>query len=76
MKKNKSVEVELNEVTVQRNGEMVTIYQLTSGKTVIGEITELSENKFQVSSGTSFNLVTKSIDSGCEELLRYWNLTN
>lgn len=76
VKKNKDIEVELNEITKQKDGEVITCYQLVAGKKVIGTIEPVGESKYQAIGESSYKVTTKSVDDACEELIKYWNLHN
>ncbi|MGX7024789.1 DUF2969 domain-containing protein [Vagococcus hydrophili] len=76
MKKNKPVEVEIKENTVQKDGETKANHQLFIGKKMIGEILEMDSTKFEVKCDDNFVLFAKSMEQGYEEVLRNWNLHN
>lgn len=76
MKKNKPVEVEIKETTVQRNGNVMDVHQLFIGKKLIGEVEQIDETKYQVSETDSAVTFVKTMESGYEEVLRSWNLHN
>lgn len=76
MKKNKPVEVEIKENTLQKDDETKAYHQLFIGKKMIGEVLELDSTKFEVKCDGNFVLFAKTMDQGYEEVLRNWNLHN
>lgn len=76
MKKNKPVEVTVNETVKTVSGEEVTVQEVLIGKKVIGEIEAQANSKFKVTGFDNFYAMTKSLDDALEELIKHWNLNN
>ncbi|MGO2082371.1 DUF2969 family protein [Vagococcus sp.] len=76
MKKNKPIEVSINEIVKDISGTEQTVYEVLIGKKIIGEVSEIIGNKFQVNGLDDFKLTSKSLDDAIEELLKHWNLNN
>ena len=76
MKKNKPVEVEIKEDVITKDGEKYACHELVIGKRIIGTVTEVESNKFEVKSDETLVGFVKSMDLGYEEVLRNWNLHN
>ncbi|BBM19224.1 MULTISPECIES: DUF2969 domain-containing protein [Enterococcus] len=72
-KKNKDIQVQINEEERLINGEKQTVTQLVIGKKNIGEI--IPENKnFQAYNDGHLLGNYKTLDDGIEALIRNWNL--
>ena len=73
-KKNKDIEVKINETSKNYEGNQVVAHQLTIGKKNIGEVIELTSKNYQVIIPDERPTTVKSFDEGYETLLRHWNL--
>lgn len=72
-KKNKDIQVQVNEEERLVDGKKQTVTQLVIGKKVIGEI--VPDNKlFQAFNAGNLLGNYKTIDDGIEALIRNWNL--
>lgn len=72
-KKNKDIQVQINEEERLINGEKQTVTQLVIGKKNIGEI--IPENKnFQAYNDGHLLGNYKTLNDGIEALIRNWNL--
>lgn len=74
MKKNKDTEVQIEEITINKNGEVLSGYEMKIGKKVIGKIEVLSEKKYNSMIEDENLGVTKSLDEAMETIIRHWNL--
>lgn len=73
-KKNKDIELTLDEGTIVVDNQKVKSYTLMMGKKQLGEIIEISEKKYQAKSSNDDIAVLRSLDDAIEELIRIWNL--
>ena len=73
MKKNKDIEVVIEESTKQKNGVALTNYEMKIGKKNIGHVENI-ENKFEVYFDGNLITTTKNLDDAFEEIIRQWNL--
>ncbi|MGX7031036.1 DUF2969 family protein [Vagococcus zengguangii] len=74
MKKNKDIEVLIEETTKNKNGETVTVYEMKIGKKTIGTVEATANNKFEVYYDQELISTVKNLDEGFEEIIRQWNL--
>lgn len=72
-KKNKDIQVQINEEERLINGEKQTVTQLVIGKKNIGEIIPKNKN-FQAYNDGHLLGNYKTLDDGIEALIRNWNL--
>ena len=72
-KKNKDIEVQINEVKKQVAGQTVTVNQLVIGKKVIGEVIPTTNQFGAWADGEKISTV-KTLDAGVEAVIRAWNL--
>ncbi|GCF93407.1 hypothetical protein NRIC_12980 [Enterococcus florum] len=72
-KKNKDIQVQVQEAAKLINGKKTEVTQLVIGKKVIGEI--IAEGKgFRVWAGDTQLGTVKTLDDGIEAVIRNWNL--
>lgn len=72
-KKNKDIEVKIEEMQQNINGENKTVTQLFIGKKMIGELIPQEKN-FEIIFDGETKGMTKSLDDGIEAVIREWNL--
>lgn len=72
-KKNKDIEVKIEESQKNVNGENKTVTQLFIGKKMIGELIPQEKNIEVIFDGESKGSV-KKLDDGIEAIIREWNL--
>ncbi len=75
-KKDKKVEIQLNEGTVTVNGQNYEGFTLTIGKKVIGEIAELGENNFAVVKNGNAISFFKQVEKAIGNIIENYNLSN
>ena len=75
-KKDKKVEIQLNEGTVTVNGQNYQGFTLTIGKKVIGEIAELGENNFAVVKNGNAISFFKQVEKAIGNIIENYNLSN
>ncbi|MGC6768557.1 DUF2969 domain-containing protein [Enterococcus sp. LJL128] len=73
-KKNKDIEVRVEEEKITFNGQQVESTNLLIGKKEIGRIVPNGSGKFLIEMGKENQGVVKSIDEGIETVIRLWNL--
>ncbi|MBF0786642.1 MULTISPECIES: DUF2969 domain-containing protein [unclassified Streptococcus] len=73
-KKDKKIEIQLEEGSVQVNGEKFPGYTLTIGKKVIGEIAELAENHFAVMKNGNTESFYKKLEKAVGNVIENYNL--
>ena len=74
MKKNKDIEVTVEEKNTNSKGQAADVHELSIGKKVIGEVEKLEAGKFVVSIAGEGPKYVKSVDEGYETLIGHWNL--
>lgn len=74
MKKNKDIEVIIEETTKNKNGETINVYEMKIGKKTIGTVEALVNNKFEVYYDQELIGTVKNLDEAFEEIIRQWNL--
>ncbi|MGX6961341.1 DUF2969 family protein [Vagococcus xieshaowenii] len=74
MKKNKDIEVLIEESSKNKNGETITVHEMKIGKKTIGTVEVLSANKFEVYYDNELISTVKGLDEAFEEIIRQWNL--
>lgn len=73
-KKNKDIEVRVEDELRVVNNEKVEVSKLFIGKKSIGEVIPEGEKKFAVVIDGKTESVVKTLDEGFEHLIRRWNL--
>ena len=75
-KKNKDIEVRVEEETVSLNGEKVIINKLIIGKKEIGRVIPQSEKKMLIEIDGKNEGSAKSLEEAFEYVIRQWNLND
>lgn len=73
-KKNKDIEVRVEETVKVIQGKEYEVHQLVLGKKVIGEILASGPKKFQSFLGEEDLGASRTLDAAIETILRQWNL--
>ncbi|MDR0922020.1 MAG: DUF2969 domain-containing protein [Lactobacillales bacterium] len=73
-KKNKDIEVKVEEVKRNAGNSQVTVHQLSIGKNIIGVVIPTEDKRFQVEVGGKVEAVVKTLDEGFEFLIADYNL--
>ncbi|OJG81275.1 hypothetical protein RV10_GL003403 [Enterococcus pallens] len=72
-KKNKDIQVQIQDAQKQVNGKTIEVIQLVIGKKIIGELIPDGKN-FQIFVDGNSLGAAKSLDDGIEAVIRNWNL--
>lgn len=72
-KKNKDIEVRIEEEQQQIEGQQVTITKMLIGKKEIGRIIP-KDKKFMLEMNNENAGIVKSVEEGIETIIRQWNL--
>ncbi|HEL1586655.1 TPA: DUF2969 domain-containing protein [Streptococcus suis] len=75
-KKDKKIEIQIEDSKVSVNGQMFPGYQLTIGKKVIGEIAELEVNQFAVVKNGNTESFYKKLEKAVGNVIENYNLSN
>ncbi|WP_086312255.1 hypothetical protein A5821_000021 [Enterococcus sp. 7F3_DIV0205] len=75
-KKNKDIEVKIEESEKKVNGEVITVNTLTIGKKEIGQILTQDTKKFAVVIDGRNEATVKTLDEAIEYVIRQWNLND
>lgn len=73
-KKNKDIEVRIEEVKKQIKGTTYDVTQLFIGKKMIGEILDYGPKEFEIFFGEEDFGKEKSLENAIETVIRHWNL--
>lgn len=73
-KKNKDIEVRVEETVKVIQGKEYEVHQLVLGKKVIGEILASGSKEFQSFLGEEDLGASRTLDAAIETILRQWNL--
>lgn len=73
-KKNKDIEVRIEEVKKQIKGTTYDVTQLFIGKKMIGEILAYGPKEFEIFFGEEDFGKEKSLENAIETVIRHWNL--
>lgn len=73
-KKNKDIEVRIEETERNLIGQKTTVHQLSIGKKMIGEIFEKGPKTFEYEMSGGYKGVAKTLDEAVESVIRQWNL--
>ncbi|MGX7173616.1 DUF2969 domain-containing protein [Enterococcus ratti] len=73
-KKNKEIEVRIEELKKQINGKYYAVTQLFIGKKMIGEILIYGPKEFEIFLGEEDFGREKSLENAIETIIRHWNL--
>lgn len=74
MKKNKDIEVRVEQAKTNSKGQPANVQQVIVGKKVIGEVEELENGKITVTVTGESSQHVRNVDEGIESLIRHWNL--
>lgn len=75
-KKDKKIEIQIEDSQVVVNGDTFSGYQLTLGKKVIGEIAELGENNFAVVKNGNTESFYKELEKAVGNIIENYNLSH
>ena len=75
-KKNKDIEVRIEESQKKINEELLTINTLMIGKKEIGQVVTQAEKKFAVLIDGRNEATVKTLDEAIEYVIRQWNLND
>jgi hypothetical protein len=75
-KKNKDIEVKIEEATKKINGQTMTVNTLLIGKKEIGQIILQDSKKFAVLIDGRNEVTVKTMDEAIEYIIRQWNLND
>ncbi|KAF1295764.1 hypothetical protein BAU15_04305 [Enterococcus sp. JM4C] len=73
-KKNKDIEVRMEETKKSVNGQEIEVTQLFIGKKMIGEIFTNDAKHFEIYMDNESQGVTKTFGEAVESVIRQWNL--
>ena len=75
-KKDKKIEIQIEDATVEANGQKYEGYRLSIGKKVIGEVAELSENQFAVLKKGNAESFYKNLEKAVGNIIENYNLSH
>ncbi|WP_373713856.1 DUF2969 domain-containing protein [Streptococcus sp.] len=75
-KKDKKIEIQIEDAIVEANGQKYEGYRLSIGKKVIGEVAELSENQFAVLKNGNAESFYKSLEKAVGNIIENYNLSH
>lgn len=75
-KKNKDIEVRIEETQKKVNGETITVSTLMIGKKEIGQVVPQDTKKFTVIIDGRNEATVKTLDEAIEYIIRQWNLND
>ena len=75
-KKDKKIEIQIEDATVEANGQEYEGYRLSIGKKVIGEVAELSENQFAVLKNGNAESFYKNLEKAVGNIIENYNLSH
>ncbi|MTD42246.1 DUF2969 family protein [Erwinia sp. CPCC 100877] len=75
-KKNKDIEVKIEEATKKVNGQIMTVNTLLIGKKEIGQIIPQDSKKFAVLIEGRNEVTVKTMNEAIEYIIRQWNLND
>ncbi|WP_086348219.1 DUF2969 domain-containing protein [Candidatus Enterococcus clewellii] len=73
-KKNKDIEVRIEEEQQKVDGQQVTVTKMLIGKKEIGRIIPKDSKKFSLEMSGESSGTVKSVEEGIETIIRQWNL--
>lgn len=73
-KKNKDIEVRIEEEVLNVEGQQVTVTKMMIGKKEIGRIIPNDSKKFTLEMSGENTGTVKSVEEGIETIIRQWNL--
>ncbi|HIY56961.1 MAG TPA: DUF2969 domain-containing protein [Candidatus Tetragenococcus pullicola] len=75
VKKNKDIQIRIDENKIQRNGVSIPVSELSIGNKKIGQILQLDEKKYQAFLGEEDLGTVRKFDDAVEKVILQWNLT-
>lgn len=75
-KKDRKIEIQIEDSKVIVNGQTYPGYQLTIGKKLIGEIAELAENHFAVVKNGNAESFYKQLEKAVGNIIENYNLSH
>lgn len=75
-KKDKKIEIQIEDSQVEVNGQLFDGYRLTIGKKVIGEIAEIAENDFAVVKNGNTENFYKKLEKAVGNIIENYNLSH
>ncbi|MEI5992999.1 DUF2969 domain-containing protein [Candidatus Enterococcus mansonii] len=75
-KKNKDIEVKIEETQKKINGQTLTVNTLIIGKKEIGQVVVQESKKFAVMIDDRHEATVKTLDEAIEYIIRQWNLND
>lgn len=75
-KKDKKIEIQIEDSQVLVNGQTFDGYQLSIGKKVIGEIAEIEENQFAVVKNGNTESFYKKLEKAVGNIIENYNLSH
>ena len=75
-KKDKKIEIQIEDAIVEANGQKYEGYRLSIGKKVIGEVAELSENQFAVLKNGNAESFYKNVEKAVGNIIENYNLSH
>lgn len=75
-KKDKKIEIQIEDAIVEANGQKYEGYRLSIGKKVIGEVAELSENQFAVLKNGNAESFYKNLEKAVGNIIENYNLSH
>ena len=75
-KKDKKIEIQIEDAIVEANGQKYEGYRLSIGKKVIGEVAELSENQFAVLKNGNAESFYKNLEKAVGNIIEKYNLSH
>lgn len=75
-KKDKKIEIQIEDAKVTVNGQTYDGYQLSVGKKMIGEIAELAENNFAVVKNGNTESFYKKLEKAVGNIIENYNLSH
>lgn len=75
-KKDKKIEIQLEDNQVEVNGQTFDGYRLSIGKKVIGEIAEIADNQFAVVKNGNTESFYKKLEKAVGNIIENYNLSH
>lgn len=75
-KKDKKIELQLNDAKVDVSGQTYEGYSLSMGKKDIGQIAEISSNQFTIVKNGNVEAVFKTLEKAVETIIENYNLNH
>ena len=75
-KKDKKIEIQIEDAIVEANGQKYEGYRLSIGKKVIGEVAEISDNQFAVLKNGNAESFYKNLEKAVGNIIENYNLSH